>query len=130
MGKGIAGNIENHFTRSGINVRRSTSKQSCINILKGLKMEVKRDFENPNVIRMFKTADEEVLAVLAMVADMIEKKTGVESVPASSDDTKPSKWALLSKRIKGNPISLGVYTEEDEKIRREFRENFTFHNDE
>ncbi len=79
---------------------------------------------------MFQSADEETLAVMAMVAEMIEKKDAESAAPVSSDDSKPSKWALLSRRIKENPISLGAYTEEDERIRKEFRENFTFHHDE
>ena len=74
---------------------------------------------SPEIIRALRKINERELARLL----------GLQPSEEHPEDSNPSKWALLSKRVKENPISLGDYTKEDERIRKEFRENFVFNHD-
>ncbi len=91
-------------------------------------MKVEREFHDPDVIRMFQMMDESTLSMLAKAFNNVAyMDEDIEDVGIKK--TKPSKWALLVEEIEKDPINLGDYTDEEKKIRKEFRDNFNFKHD-
>lgn len=52
----------------------------------------------------------------------------IEEQEFAPKTTKVSKWVQFAENIKKDPVNLGDYTQEDERVRKEFQDNFVFSN--
>ena len=77
-------------------------------------MHFEADYKNPELVKTLRNLTEYELVQLLK----IDKKAD------TARPQKKSRWATFSEDTESIP--LGDYTEEDERVRREFRENFHF----
>ncbi len=72
---------------------------------------------------------QDIEQTIKLFADQTVQEALKHEASSTPAQEKPSKWARIVERNKRNPMSLGDYTEQDRKHRREFRENFEFNHD-
>lgn len=75
-------------------------------------MHFAAEYENPELVKTLRKLTEDELVKLLNIGQERDL----------SPSQKKSRWAIFAEEVE--PIPLGDYTEEDERVRRAFRENF------
>ena len=87
-------------------------------------MRIEREFQNPEVIKLLQTIDEDTLVELAKKAKLLSQQK-IEKDTKSPLPKKSSRWGKIAQSMREDAHFAGI-SNEVTQIFREFRENSSF----